>query len=193
MEPMSFIQFKKGEERALSTYFERHARQLLLFAYRRVSDESVAEEVVQDAYVKLWTSRQRVESEAHIKSFLYLATRNACIDHLRRVSGRDPLRASELDENIAWGDQDLLAQLIHAETLQLIYGEVKKLPQTQQRVFQLTYLEGVSTDEICEELGMTPNAVFVARSKALNKLQQLFKGKSLLATLMLFCTLAGES
>lgn len=189
---MSFIQFKDGDERVLSSYFERHARQLLLFAYRRVSDEFVAEEVVQDAFVKLWASRQRLKSEAHIKSFLYLTTRNACIDYLRRSGGRDPLHASELDENIIWGYEDMLAQIIHAETLQLIYAEVKKLPPTQQRVFQLTFLEGLTTEEICEELGITSNAVFVARSKALNKLQRLFKGQSLLATLMLFYALASE-
>ena len=183
MESPYFNQFKAGNERALSAYFDRHVRALLLFAYRMVADEAVAEELVQDAYVKLWSARERVQSEAHLKSFLYYTTRNACIDHLRGSESRIRSLSDEPDENIIQADSDLLARMIHAETLQLVYAEVKKLPPNQQRVFKLTFIEGLKTEEICAELGMTANAVFIARSKALATLQNLFKGGGLLAYL----------
>lgn len=179
MEDTCFDQFKIGNERVLSTYFNRHAGPLLLFAYRMVADASIAEELVQDAFVKLWNARNRVESGAHLKSFLYRTTKNACIDHLKGASYRMHAASGELDENSMQTDSDLLARMIHAETLQLIYAEVKKLPPTQQQVFKLTFVEGLSTEEICSQLQMTANAVFIARSKALATLKKMFKDTDL--------------
>lgn len=179
MEIEFFKRFKANDHQALSVYFDRHVRALLLFAQRFIANPSVAEEVVQDAYVKLWAVRNRIQNEDHLKSFLYQTTRNACIDYLRTNAHRIQEQAVELDENINQPDTDLLARMIHAETLQLVYSEVKKLPPTQQQVFLLTFIEGLNTEEICTMLGMTANAIFVARSKALATLQHLFKGKEL--------------
>ncbi len=64
-----------------------------------------------------------------------------------------------------------------------MYAEVRKLSPTQQQVFRLTFIEGLSTDEISAQLNMTANAVFIARSKALSTLQRVFKGKDLLVFL----------
>ncbi len=183
MEFSYFKRFKANDDRALSAYFDRHARALLLFAHRIVADACIAEELVQDAYVKLWTARDRIANEAHLKSFLYQATRNACVDHLRAADNRLRASATELDENLGLPDADLLARIIHAETLQLVYAEVRKLSPTQQQVFRLTFIEGLSTDEISAQLNMTANAVFIARSKALSTLQRVFKGKDLLVFL----------
>jgi len=185
MEPGYFEKFKAHDDHALSAYFDRHARALLLFAQGIIADTSVAEEFVQDAYVKLWIARDRIRNEAHLKSFLYQVTRNACIDHLRTTGNRIQRFAVELDENIGQPDADLLARMIHAETLQLVYREVKKLSPIQQQVFRLTFIEGLTTEEICAALGMTANAIFIARSKALSTLQRLFKGKDLLVYIAL--------
>lgn len=180
MEDTCFDQLKLGNERVLSTYFNRHGRALLLFAYRIVADASLAEELVQDAYVKLWAARHRLESDAHIKSFLYHTTKNACIDHLRGTNYRMQTVSGELpDESGIQTDSDLLARMIHAETLQLVYAEVKKLSPTQQQVFKLTFVEGLTTEEICTQLEMTANAVFIARSKALATLKRVFKDTDL--------------
>lgn len=180
MEPGYFEQFKANKEQALSAYFDRHARALLFFAQRIIVDMQVTEEFVQDAFVKLWVVRDRIQNEAHLKYFLYQTTRNACIDYLRSTRGNARSFSVELDENINQPDTDLLARMIHAETLQLVYREVKKLSPAQQQVFRLTFIEGLTTEEICTTLGMTANAVFIARSKALSTLQRVFKGKDLL-------------
>jgi len=180
MESELFERFKANSNQALAAYFDRHARALIFFARRIVSDTYVAEELVQDAYVKLWMARERIANDAHIKSFLYRTTRNSCIDHLRATGHRIQGSTCELDENIRQPDNDLLAHMIHAETLHLVYLEVKKLSPTQQQIFQLSFIDGLSTQEICAALGMTSNAVFVARSKALATLQRLFNGKDLL-------------
>jgi len=185
MESGYFKLFKANDDRALSTYFDRHARALLLFAQGIIADVMVAEELVQDAYVKLWMARDRIQNEIHLKSFLYQTTRNACIDYLRTNGSRSKRLVVELDENINQPDADLLARMIHAETLQFVFQEVKKLSPAQQQVFRLTFIEGLTTEEICTKLGMTANAVFIARSKALSTLQHVFRDQDMLIHLVI--------
>lgn len=178
MDTELFQRFKDGDNRSFTSYFEQYGKSLLFFAYNIVSNEDIAEEVVQDAYIKLWNTRTRIENNSHLKSFLYKTVRNACIDHLRSSKIRTWNETVELDDNMTLSDNDMLAHMIHAETLRLVYQEVKKLSPTQQRVFHMTYIDGLSTEEICLQLDMTPNAVFIARSKALNTLQRIFKNKA---------------
>lgn len=169
---------KNGDPSVLSLYFEQYGKSLLFFANSMVSDEDIAEEVVQDTYIKLWTKRSRIESDSHLKSFIYMTTRNACIDYLRRSDQRmKPIEVEQ--EDLEEPEGDTLAQIIHVETLYLIYEEVKKLPPMQRQVFRLTYMEDMTTEEICEELHITANAVFIARSKAIGNLRKVFKNKNL--------------
>lgn len=188
MESELFEQFKANNHKALETYFDRHAPALLLFANKIVIDENVAEEKIQDAYIKLWEARERIINQEHLKSFLYQTTRNSCIDHLRTNRKYFQLSIQEIKENISTSDEDLLSKIIHTETLMLVYSEVKKLPARQQKIFHLSFIDGLSTQEICEELGMTANAVFIARSKALATLRHLFKGNDpLILALYIIC------
>ncbi len=179
-----FEQFKANNERAITSYFDRHASALVWYANSIIVDVELAEEIVQDAYIKLWAARERIHSEAHIKSFLYTVTRNTCIDHLRKASIRPHAAQVELDAELVQPDTDLLSRMIHAETLQLVYREVQKLPLAQQQVFRLIFIEGLDTEEVCAQLKMTPNAVFVAKSKALSTLQKIFRHKDALVYLL---------
>lgn len=158
----------------------QHLRGLTYFAQRIVRETTVAEEIVQDSFVKAWESRHRFESAENLKAFLYIATRNACLNHLESAGTRRKTRHDDLTEDIQQPGADVLTRMIHAETIALIHAELQQLPPQQAAVFRLTYFEGLTTDEICQMLGITPNAVFLARSRATQALQRIFKNKGLL-------------
>ncbi|WP_312186551.1 sigma-70 family RNA polymerase sigma factor [Sphingobacterium sp.] len=180
MEARYFQKFQEGNSRMLTYYFDKHVRALLVFAYHIVYDHDVAEEIVQDAFTKLWFSKANISTEGHLKSFLYKVTRHRAIDYLRSHTPITSIPTTELPDDLLEADTNLLAQIIHAETLQLVYEEVKKLSPVQQRVFDLTFLEGLSAEEISARLDMTPNAVYIARSKALALLRKVCQDKDIL-------------
>lgn len=175
---------RTGDQLALDHYIREHIRPLTFFAAKLVRSEAVAEEITGDSFLKLWEARDRFETPAHIQSFLYKITKNACLNHLASPKNRVSHHA-ELDENLPSPDADTFTKIVHAELIQQLYEEVEKLPGQQATIFRMSYLEGYSTEEICAALETTPNNVFYAKSKALATLRQVLKGRDMLVLLAL--------
>ncbi|WP_206367138.1 RNA polymerase sigma factor [Sphingobacterium sp. SGG-5] len=159
---------------------QRHIRELTYFAQRIVQKTEIAEEIVQDSFVKVWEARHSFQTADNIKAFLYISTKNACLNYIDSADTRRRTYYNELSEDILHPDTDVLTGIIHAETIGIIYNELEKLPAQQAKVFRLSFFEGFSTEEICRELGISSNAVFLARSRAVQTLQKIFKDKDTL-------------
>lgn len=144
-----------------------------------VSDPAVAEEIVQDTFVKLWIRRSYFEKPTAVKAFLYIATKNACLNHLKSPRNRYVGDIEDVADVLYGDDRDLLTQMIHAELVAELYRELQRLPEQYARIFRMTYFEEKTTEEICASLDISPNAVFTARSKATKLLRRLFKEKDL--------------
>jgi RNA polymerase sigma-70 factor (ECF subfamily) len=82
--------------------------------------------------------------------------------------------------------------MIHAELIHSIFIEVGKLPEKQREVFNMTYLEDKTVEEIAEELQMSPASVYTNRSRAIHTIRTLLGTKNAL-TLLAFLSLVGEN
>lgn len=165
-------------EAILHDLFKQYNRRLLFFARAIIENQKVAEEIVSDSFVKLWENRGSFSSSDKIKAFLYIVTKNACINYLRS-SHRQQVFDYEFDEQLISSDPDAYTKIVKAELMQQIHEEIMRLPDKQREVFLLTYIEGLSTDEIGQRLGMAASAIFANRSRATQALRQVFKGKEL--------------
>lgn len=178
--------FQAGEESVLAYFVSTYSKPLRFFAYNLLRNKQVAEEIVSDSFYKLWERRQNFVLETNVKAFLYISTRNACYDYLSSPKNKIPF----LDERVAWEMPDIAADLeadiVLAETIHAISREIDGLPSQQAAIFRMTYLEGLNSEEISKRLGISANAVFVSRSKALARLRTLFKGKEDLLYVALF-------
>src|ERR1044072_4310329 len=83
----------KGDERAFRTLAERHAGSALRLARRILGNEAAAEDIVQDAFLRVWVNAPRWRPDAAFRTWLYLIVVNLCLNARRR--GRDlPLYAA---------------------------------------------------------------------------------------------------
>ena len=168
-----------GNEIGLRFFMSWYGGQLRFFAYKITRNKEVAEEIVSEAFYKLWQGREKAASAKAIKSFLYLITRNMSYDHI----GSSYHNTVDLGEELLWDmvdkQTDILTQIIYTELIKNIVSELDKLPKQQSDVFRLSYLEGLDTQEICEALGTTASSVYFARSKALSALRLIFKEKEI--------------
>jgi len=89
-------------------------------------------------------------------------------------------------------DGDAFSKIIHAELVHAIFSEVEKLPERQKEVFNLTYLEDKTVEEIADELEMSPAAVYTNRSRAISTIRTLLKAKNALI-LFAFLSFVGKS
>lgn len=169
---------QQGQESALCFFMDQYSHALHFHAYKFVKNKDVAREIVSDAFVKLWERRLNLDSGERIKSFLYLVTRNECLDYLKQSRNKyqhDEEFLVDLESN----EENILTKIIYTELIELIVKEIEKLPKQQGQIFQLSVLEGKETEEICNELGTTANNVYFSRSKAISTLKKVFKHKNI--------------
>ena len=129
--------------------------------------------------LKLWNNRMQIKSQSQIKAFLYIATKNACIDRVRagRVLPMEPLPLEA--SNLMGEAPEVYNRILYTELLQQIEEAINQLPPSQQRVFRMSFLEGKTTEEIAEETGMTVSSIFSQKSKAIAVLRKLLGGNLL--------------
>ncbi len=182
-------QFNAGDRKAFDGVYRYYSRPLQHFASSYVQNLGVAEELVSDCMLKLWNNREHIKSEGQIKAFLYIATKNACIDSIRsrRMA---PMEAMPNDDDYAFTSQepDVYNRILYAELLQQVEEAVDTLPPAQQAVFRMSFLEGKTTEEIAAETGMTQSSIFSQKSKAVATLRKLLSHN-----LLFLFWLAGQS
>jgi len=166
-------QLQKGSETGLRYFMSKYSIPLRFYAFSILRDREVAEEIVSDSFFKLWNGRARIRTEDNIKAFLYLATRNACYNHLSLGSEKWRTQRSvtvdgdeDLFANIQEPGPDLLSTIIYTELVEQVAQLVDRLPARQAQVFLLSFFENRSNEEICEELSRTTGTVYFVRSKS---------------------------
>jgi RNA polymerase sigma-70 factor (ECF subfamily) len=166
--------FRNGEEAAIRKMYNLHYRSLCYFAEKLINDKTEAEDIAVETFLKLLNKRSDFDKLPEIKAFLFTATRNACIDFLRKTKRRDKSiwelgNLSEPDE--VFGEKEMVT----AKVLQVIYAEVEKLPGQCRQVFKSVFIEGKSTAAVASEMGISTQTVLNQKAKALQTLRLSFK------------------
>ncbi len=161
-----FIQaFHLGEEEAFEQLFREYFASLSLFAIKLISNESEAEDIVQDCFESLWKRKKSLTHIDSIKSYLYTSIRYRCINFLKK-------RKKNFDQESVLSKTaditpDIESLVVMAETAKELYSAIESLPPRMQEVLRLYYLEGKSYKEIGEMLNTAPGTVRNQRFKAL--------------------------
>lgn len=167
---------RSGKEEALSAIYRLYTRSLLYFSSQFV-DRETAEEIVSDTFVKVWRLRKDFDNMQKLKAFLYISAKNACLNHLRRPQSKWDIEEIESWNEALSADADVFTRIVQTELLEQIYQEVAKLPQKQRDVFNMTYLEDMTVEEIGKKLKISPAAVYIHRSRVIALLRSSIKIK----------------
>lgn len=185
------VDLRAGKETSLSFFMDQYAHSLRFFALKMIKDRLIAEEIISDAYVKLWDRKENFHCEETVKSFLYLVTKNACLDFIK--SGRNKVQhEEEWLYDLENPDKDILTKMIYFELIELIVQEIEKLPKQQAQIFKMSYFDGKDTGEISEALGTSASNIYFARSRAISMLKQVFKQKDISFYSLLIAFLANN-
>jgi RNA polymerase sigma-70 factor (ECF subfamily) len=168
------IEFKKGDPAAFGHFYNQFYTPLYYFARKMVDDPVIAEDVIADSFLKLWQRHEQFDSEDHIKNFLYLTTKNACLnfrEHERQTKKlTSALPAAISEEDFA------LNQIIRAELYWSIYNAVERLPAECSRIFKMSFLEGMKNQEIADKLGLSVKTVKNQKARAIHLLRKKLSG-----------------
>jgi len=178
--------FQSGDIRGFNYFFDLHYVAICYFSFSMLKDQPTAEEIADDAFVKLWERRSIYTTPEAIKAFLYRSTRNASLNYLRN-SKTQSINYDKLFYLAEKEEPSIQSQIIRAETLNLIYTSLNILPDKCRKVFTLFYLENKTYEEIAEELELSINNVRNHKMRALTLLRGQLGDSFVLAVLIFFC------
>jgi RNA polymerase sigma-70 factor (ECF subfamily) len=168
---------RAGDPAAVGALFEAYADRIYRLALGVLRDPAAAEDIVQETFLTALTHLDRFEGRSSIGTWLYRVAYNASIDRLRRRSD-DPLPPDEPEEDPEAGSAFPLPKAIvdwasaperwqaDRELAAEIERAIADLPQIQRVVFLLRDVEGLSTEETAEALGLSEGATKVRLHRA---------------------------
>lgn len=176
------LRYQQGDRSAFVQLVRRHQAPLFNFALRQVRVPQVAEDVVQEAFVRVVQNALEFKHEARFTTWVYTITRNLCIDHLRKRALRkhpslDEARGEEgegptLGEQTADPRASVEREATGTELKERIARAVDKLPDEQREVFVMREVANLPFKEIAEITGVPENTVKSRMRYALERLQE---------------------
>lgn len=166
----ALIALQQGRKGSLDYFFDQHYPALCYFAHTILQDQSAAEDIAGEAFVKLWQRHDRFDAPLVLKTFLYRTVRNAAIDNLRRAKTLET--ATREAAYVADSEEpSVLQAIVRSETLSQVYTCLNDLPPKYRQVVTLFYLDERSYEEIARELQLSVNAVRNRKMRALHLLR----------------------
>lgn len=171
-EEISIQALQEGEKETFRTIYERYHTRLCYFASKILPEGEAPEDVIQDVFVKLWQNKENFEKVDSVKSFLYITTRNHCLNlhkHNKVVQQFTNEPTPDIKDGL------IINHLIESEVLDKVHRAIEKLPLGCRNVMLLSYFEEMKNREVAEYLKISVNTVKTQKQRGVNLLRSLLK------------------
>ena len=170
----------RWDDASMTMLYRHFYRALVVFAGHIAGDLRVAEEIVQDTFVKTWQKRNQFQSTGALKAYLYNAVRNGSISHLRHAQvERSRIEALEAEFSEMQTDENGELQLHREEIYRQLLQAIDQLPAKSRELFLLS-IQGKTSTEIAAEMGISPETVKKQRQRGIARLRELLPPEALL-------------
>ena len=163
--------FREGDKDAFRWVYDRMSRPLTYFVENIIHSQVDSEDIVANAFYKLFHARSNMRSFEHVKRWLYVIVRNEAIDYLRLKTKQRESRhdLAYLETGI---DEQLETERVKATLFQSILQEIEKLPRQRKAILRLYFFEQKTTSEIAELMQLNSQTVLNHKAKALESLRK---------------------
>ena len=160
---------QRGNEEAFRQIFDTYYRPLTLFAVKYVSDVDEAREVVQEFFIRLWLAHASLDIRFSLKRYLYQGVRNACLNFIasKKVSEK---RFSQYEPPV-FSNDNALEYMMAAEQEEGLMQAVDQLPDRCRQIFVLSRWQGMTNQQIADQMGLSVKTVEAQISIALKRLR----------------------
>lgn len=161
------IRTKAQFEVLFNTWYSK----LCSYANGYLKDLDASEEVVQEVMLKVWTSRESLMITSSVQSYLFRSVRNGCLNVLKHVNIREEYKSfkEREDSTLQRSHED---EMIVTELEVKIRNAIDRLPMERRRVFVMSRYDGMTYNQIAEQLGISVKTVENQMGKALKFLRE---------------------
>lgn len=155
-EKIELHQLRSGDEMAFERIYHCYHKRLYSFAFKYLKSRELAEDAVQDTYIKLWEHRQNIRSS--VKGFLFISVRNRVMNMIRN-NKRMVLKHIQLEQQKSFSINKTDDVILYSEYQQILARGLKKLPDGKKEIFRMKSIHGLSNQEIATKLNITIHTV----------------------------------
>jgi RNA polymerase sigma-70 factor (family 1) len=173
-ERIIYERIRNGDQKAFELVFKKFYANLCAYANQVLYDRDMAEEIVQELFFQIWQKREALMVEASLKSYLYRAVHNSCLNHIKhnKIKTAYQQYAKDQNSNITFGQQEAM----EAEEFKvLVRKTIAKLPPGRKKIFMMIRYEQRRYKEVADLLGISVKTVENQMGKAMQFLRTELK------------------
>ena len=165
--------FNYNDEKFFNEIFDQYYLSLFYYALNFVRHQDIAEDVVQETFLKIWEKKERIKTGETIKSYLYVAVKNKCLDYLKHHGISSNYKNAASPEHSYSDNTDHL--VIEAEIKAKLQDAIDALPEQCRMVFILSRYQNLKQKEIAKKMGISLKTVENHMGKALQIIREKMK------------------
>ena len=147
-----------GSIQAFREIFYKYEKPLKYYAFRLTKSKFISEEIVQEAFIKIWENRRDINPDLSFQGYLYRMVRNRAFNYLRDSVQHEDL-AQGLWQDILKARDQTDDHIITADYENLAHKIIQELPTQKRLIYMMSRFEGKSNPEIAEQLGISTKTV----------------------------------
>ena len=164
------IHLQKGSHSAYTEIYNRYFTLLYTFAYKRLKDEDLSKDTIQELFTELWNDRDKLKTDGNLKSLLYISIRSKVLNHFAHLKVKG--KYQNFLENFVPSTVDHTDHLIREKELLLyIDKQIEKLPPKMKLVFEMSRNEHLSNKEIAIKTNTSEANISIHLANALKILR----------------------
>lgn len=180
-----------GNEVAFQQLFEKHRAKIYNYLYAIVKSREIAEEIVIDVFLKLWTGRELITEIQNMDAFLHKVASNKALDFLR-IASRSAALQKLVQQEMQWSkEREADYPLQEAECRKIINRAIQQLSPQRRLVFTLSRMEGLNYDQIASQLNLSRNTVRNTMAETLRSLRAFLQNHGINPAILLLIGIAG--
>lgn len=173
-EQLLISELKNHNEKAFRALFDFYSQNIYLYSISILKSKELAEENVQEVFLKVWLHRENLNLEQSFKSYLFTIARNQAFNFLNKAANDQVLKEEIFYKSQKSYDQSDYS-IREADCKRLKKQAIKQLPPKRKLIFKMSRKQGKTYEEISQELGISVNTVKSQMSKALESLRLFFQ------------------
>ncbi|MGB3589605.1 MAG: RNA polymerase sigma-70 factor [Tunicatimonas sp.] len=161
----------EGDHLAFKQIFDQYKDAIFGYSYKLTKSSTLAEETVQEVFLKIWQNRTKLDFTRPIKPYIYKIAQNHVYNTLRNAAYSDKLK-EEIFYSHAIGHTTTEDQVVYRDLEAFQEKTIQTLPTRRQLIFRMSRTEGLSHEEIAQRLEISPNTVKDQIVKALKTIKE---------------------
>jgi len=181
-EKVLFENVRRGDIHSFETLFHQYYKFLCSFVVKYIHDPVIAEEIVQDFFVRFWEKKEQIDIETSVKSYFYLSVKNLCLNYIQHQKIKEKHhQAIHSEHESVDNSEDAFLEIDLAEKIE---ESILSLPEKRREIFKLSRESGLKYHEISKKLNISIKTVEAQMSLAIKYLK--IKLKDYITILFMF-------